>query len=73
MHTLSLLVLLMVLVYSHQKFKNFTIKAFQNTNKHVLLDNPLENITIHNPFIININITLPKLYIDEHQIIMLFQ
>ena len=73
MHLLSLLVLLMVLVYSHQKFKNFTMKVFQNTNKRVLLDNPLENITIHNPFALNINITLPKLYIDEHQIIMLFQ
>lgn len=59
-------------VYSNQRFMSFSIKAFANNTKH-MFKVPQVNITIPSLPLREPTITLPKIYFDDlNHILMLF-
>ena len=59
-------------VYSNQRFMSFSIKAFANNTKH-MFKVPQVNITIPSLPLREPTITLPKMYIDDfNHVLMLF-
>uniref|UniRef100_A0A6C0JYI5 Uncharacterized protein n=1 Tax=viral metagenome TaxID=1070528 RepID=A0A6C0JYI5_9ZZZZ len=71
---LILFIILWVLsVYSYQKFRPFSIQTFNKNGRRMLLELKNKNITLNITFK-DPNITLPKIYLDDvNQIILLFQ
>jgi hypothetical protein len=72
MQPIVFVILCLWAVYSSQRFMQFSIKAFANTTRRIMLELPKVNITLPSlPF--EPIITLPRIYLDDvHEIIMLF-